>query len=95
MDRIFKRVPLMAATTAELRDAGSYKAMDAAGVQILITRTQSGQVKAFVNMCSHRGAKLMAEGCGHANKFTVPTMRGPSQPKAIWSRFTRMISLVT
>ena len=72
MDRIFKRVPLMAATTAELRDAGSYKAMDAAGVQILITRTQSGQVKAFVNMCSHRGAKLMAEGCGHANKFTCP-----------------------
>ena len=72
MDRIFKRLPLMAATTAELRDAGSYKAMDAAGVQILITRTQSGQVKAFVNMCSHRGAKLMAEGCGHANKFTCP-----------------------
>ena len=46
--------------------------MDTAGVQILITRTQSGQVKAFVNMCSHRGAKLMAEGCGHANKFTCP-----------------------
>lgn len=72
MDRIFRRVPLMAATSAELRKPGAYKAMDAAGVQILITRTQSGQVKAFVNMCSHRGAKLMGEGCGHANKFTCP-----------------------
>ncbi len=72
MDRIFRRVPLMAATSAELRKPGAYKAMDAAGVQILITRTQSGRVKAFVNMCSHRGAKLMGEGCGHANKFTCP-----------------------
>lgn len=72
MDRIFRRVPLMAATSAELRQPGAYKAMDAAGVQILITRTQSGEVKAFVNMCSHRGAKLMGEGCGHANKFTCP-----------------------
>jgi phenylpropionate dioxygenase-like ring-hydroxylating dioxygenase large terminal subunit len=44
----------------------------AAGVQVLITRIQSGEVRAFVNMCSHRGARLMHEGCGSAHRFTCP-----------------------
>ncbi len=72
MDLIFKRLPLLLATTAELAEAGNYKAMQAAGVQVLITRTRNGEVKAFVNMCSHRGARLMAEGCGSAHRFTCP-----------------------
>lgn len=72
MDKIFKRMPLLAATTAELRDVGAYKAMELAGVQVLLTRVRSGEIKAFVNMCSHRGARLMNEGCGTAHRFTCP-----------------------
>ncbi len=72
MKLIFKRMPLVLATTAELKEPGDYKAMEAAGVQILITRTHSGEVKAFVNMCTHRGARLVDDGCGKANKFTCP-----------------------
>lgn len=70
--QIFRRVPLMLAATAEVRDIGDYKAMTAAGVQVLITRTKSGAVKTFVNMCSHRGAKLMPDGCGNTHRFTCP-----------------------
>ena len=72
MQQIFRRMPLMLATTAELREPGSYKAMEAAGVQVLITRNRDGQVRAFVNMCSHRGARLVAPGHGTAHKFTCP-----------------------
>lgn len=72
MDKIFHRMPLLLATTAELREAGDYKAMEAAGVQVFIIRTQSGQIKAFVNMCAHRGARLLHEGCGRANRITCP-----------------------
>jgi len=72
MKQIFRRLPLVLATTAELREVGDYKAMEAAGVQVLITRTRSGAVKAFVNMCTHRGARLTEEGCGRAHKFTCP-----------------------
>ena len=72
MRQVFRRMPLMLATTAELREVGAYKAMEAAGVQVLITRTQGGQIKAFVNMCSHRGARLMPEGTGTAHRFTCP-----------------------
>ncbi len=70
--QIFRRLPLTLATTAELPKVGDYKAMDAAGVQVLITRTKSGVVKAFVNMCSHRGAQLVGNGAGSAHRFTCP-----------------------
>jgi len=72
LERIFRRLPLVLATTAELREPGAYKAMEAAGVQVLLTRTRTGAVKAFVNMCSHRGARLMPEGRGTAHRFTCP-----------------------
>ena len=69
---IFRRLPLLLAATAELPNPGDYKAMEAVGVQVLITRTRTGAVKAFVNMCSHRGARLTPEGCGQAHRFTCP-----------------------
>ncbi len=70
--KIFRRIPLVLAATAELPNPGDYKALDAAGVQVLISRGRTGEVKAFVNMCSHRGARLMPEGTGTAHKFSCP-----------------------
>ncbi len=72
MQQIFRRVPLMLAMTAEVPEVGDYKALDATGMQVLITRTRSRQVKAFVNMCTHRGACLVDEGRGRTHKFTCP-----------------------
>ncbi len=72
MDKIFHRMPLLLAATAELRDVGDYKAMEAAGVQVIIIRGKSGEVKAFVNMCSHRGARLLHDGCGTVHRITCP-----------------------
>jgi nitrite reductase/ring-hydroxylating ferredoxin subunit len=72
MEKIFRRVPLVLATTAELREVGDYKAMDAGGVPVLITRTENDGVKAYVNMCSHRGSQIMEEGCGNTHRFTCP-----------------------
>ena len=72
MSKVFKRIPLMLAMTAELKNPGDYKSMDAGGVPVLISRTPEGEVKAFVNMCSHRGAQLMEQGCGNTHRFTCP-----------------------
>ena len=72
MDRIFKRVPLMLAMACEIPEPGDYKAMEAVGVPVLITRGQDGEVRAFVNMCSHRGAVIMDEGTGNTHRFTCP-----------------------
>ena len=72
MERIFKRAPLVLGFSCELSSPHSYKAMEVAGVPVLITRPADGVVRAFVNMCSHRGAIVVAEGTGSARRFTCP-----------------------
>ena len=47
VDLIFKRLPLMLATTAELPNAHDYKAMTVLCGPVLITRGENGAVRAF------------------------------------------------
>lgn len=68
IELVFKRVPLMLAFTAEMPDPGDYKAMEAVGLPVLINRDKSGTVRAFLNVCSHRGAPV-AEGKGNCTRF--------------------------
>ena len=70
MALIFKRVPLMLALTAELPNAGDYKAMTALGLPILITRGNDGVARAMLNVCAHRGAPVAVEGHGRSARFT-------------------------
>ena len=72
VEGVFKRLPLMLATSAELPQPGDYKAMEAAGVPVLTTRDQQGKIRAYVNSCAHRGAQIMDDGRGHAERFTCP-----------------------
>lgn len=69
--RIFRRLPLMLAATAELPEPGDFKAIDIADVPVLLIRGKDGVVRAFLNSCTHRGARL-ADGCGHAQRLTCP-----------------------
>ncbi len=69
---VFRRMPLMLALTAEIPNPGDYKSLTVADVPVLITRDNDGDVRAFVNMCSHRGSILMPEGTGSAKRFTCP-----------------------
>ena len=70
MELIFKRVPLMLAFTAELPNAGDYKAMEAVGMPVLINRDKAGKVRSFLNVCSHRAAPVASEGHGNCPRFT-------------------------
>jgi carnitine monooxygenase subunit len=72
LDLIFHRLPLVVALTAEIRHPHAYKALDVAGMPVLLTRVEDGTVRAFVNMCSHRGSILVDEGVGAARRFTCP-----------------------
>jgi phenylpropionate dioxygenase-like ring-hydroxylating dioxygenase large terminal subunit len=72
MERIFHRLPLMLALTCEMPNPGDYRACDAGGVPILISRDKNGEVRAFLNMCAHRGAQIMPEGNGNTHRFTCP-----------------------
>lgn len=46
---------------ADQLENGSVKPIDFMGLPILISKTKQGQIKAFHNVCSHRGMKLVQE----------------------------------
>ncbi len=71
-DRVFQRMPLVLATTSELRQAGDYKALSVMDKPVLICRTADGQIKAFENSCAHRGSQIVATGRGNAKRFVCP-----------------------
>ena len=70
--KIFRRMPLVLAPAAEIPNQGDYKAMQAAGMPVLLSRGHDGVVRAFVNSCSHRGTALTLDGTGTKRKFTCP-----------------------
>jgi carnitine monooxygenase subunit len=69
---MFRRMPLMLALGGELRGPSSFKAMTVMDVPVLLIRAADGQVRAFVNSCSHRGAVVVPDGCGSARRFACP-----------------------
>ncbi|MFT5203331.1 MAG: phenylpropionate dioxygenase-like ring-hydroxylating dioxygenase large terminal subunit [Candidatus Aldehydirespiratoraceae bacterium] len=72
IERIWRRVPLVFGPSADLPEPHSYRALDIAGVPVLLTRGDDGTVQAFINSCSHRGAIVVEEGSGSARRFTCP-----------------------
>ena len=72
IERIFKQLPLAAALSLELPSAGSYRAMNLLGVPLLLVRGEDMQVRAMLNVCSHRGAQLCKIGAGTQKMITCP-----------------------
>jgi phenylpropionate dioxygenase-like ring-hydroxylating dioxygenase large terminal subunit len=72
VDTLFHRRPVISAMSAHLPVTGSYRSIDIAGVPVLTVRQADGSVQAFVNACRHRGALVVADGCGQARRFTCP-----------------------
>jgi phenylpropionate dioxygenase-like ring-hydroxylating dioxygenase large terminal subunit len=47
----------------QVAEPGSFLATDAGGIPILVVRDREGELRAFLNVCRHRGA-VLTEGCG-------------------------------
>jgi phenylpropionate dioxygenase-like ring-hydroxylating dioxygenase large terminal subunit len=61
--RIFTRAWQYGGRAADVAEPGSFLAADAGGIPILVTRDRDGVLRAFLNVCRHRGA-VLTEGCG-------------------------------
>lgn len=72
MERIFLKMPLLSALSCDLPDAGDFMSYVMAGRPLLIVRGDDGQVRSFLNICRHRGARLTDEPCGNASRFVCP-----------------------
>jgi phenylpropionate dioxygenase-like ring-hydroxylating dioxygenase large terminal subunit len=68
---LIRQRPLVMGLSCDWPKAGAYRTDDFAGVPILTVRGSDGKLRAFLNVCRHRGAKV-ALGCGSAGAFTCP-----------------------
>ncbi|MEZ5854406.1 MAG: aromatic ring-hydroxylating dioxygenase subunit alpha [Hyphomicrobiaceae bacterium] len=63
--------PIVMGFSCDWPKPGTWRTDDYAGVPILTVRGSDGKLRAFLNVCRHRGAKV-ADGCGHSATFTCP-----------------------
>ncbi|MGW0735023.1 aromatic ring-hydroxylating oxygenase subunit alpha [Streptomyces sp. NPDC002851] len=72
-ERIFESMWFCAARSADLDKPGAFKTVDVGRESILITRTRNNSVRAFFNVCRHRGAKLCTQESGEVKRsFQCP-----------------------
>lgn len=70
-DRLWTRSWLIAGVTADLGKVGDYFLFNIGDESIIVTLTEDG-VRAFYNVCSHRGARLLSEERGNRKVIVCP-----------------------
>jgi phenylpropionate dioxygenase-like ring-hydroxylating dioxygenase large terminal subunit len=71
-DRVLRRLPTMVAAASTLAAPGDFVAHDHTGVPLLVVRGEDGVLRAFLNVCRHRGARVVDEARGRRRAFTCP-----------------------
>lgn len=72
VDGIYRRHWLLAGPTCRLPNPGDHFTYRIVNDSILVLRDLSGEVRAFHNVCRHRGSLLCLEETGHAKRLVCP-----------------------
>ncbi len=68
IDKVWLKCWQMACREEEIPNVGDYHLYEIVGRSVLIVRTEPNEIKAFINVCTHRGRKLEThDGC--KNRF--------------------------
>ncbi|WP_277552903.1 aromatic ring-hydroxylating oxygenase subunit alpha, partial [Kocuria oceani] len=72
-ERIFEQMWFCAVRAGDLDKPGAYRTVQIGRESIIITRNRKHGIRAFYNICRHRGVKLCMEETGEANRsFQCP-----------------------
>jgi phenylpropionate dioxygenase-like ring-hydroxylating dioxygenase large terminal subunit len=69
---VLRSRPVLFCPSAAIAEPGAFVAREAAGTPIVVTRGRDGAARAFLNMCSHRGAQVACENTGCAKALVCP-----------------------
>lgn len=69
---IFARHWIFAGLEAEAPQPGDYRKLDIGNHSIILVRDDDGEMRAFHNVCRHRGAQLITEERGRVIRFVCP-----------------------
>jgi Rieske 2Fe-2S family protein len=78
LDRLFRRTWQCIGREDELGGPGSFRTVEIAGSGVLVLRNSSGELKAYHNVCRHRGTRLVEGTAGGG-------LRGLVCPYHAWS----------
>ncbi|MGC7101660.1 aromatic ring-hydroxylating oxygenase subunit alpha [Amycolatopsis lurida] len=66
--RIFQRNWFAAARSSDLPEPGKFRTVDVGGESVLIVRGRDRSLRAFLNVCRHRGARLCMDDAGEVRR---------------------------
>lgn len=69
---IFERHWLFVATEPELPEPGDYVTVEIGTSSVIVLRDDDEQVRAFHNVCRHRGSRLLDAPCGSVGNLVCP-----------------------
>ena len=92
-EHVFRNHWQIAGHVSDVQEAGDYLTMDVVGERALVVRGKDGEVRAFHNICRHRGSRVVAENQGNCkNALVCPfhgwvynldgTLRGAARPRS-------------
>lgn len=71
-ERLWTRVWNLAGSTSDLEEVGDYFVFELGPESILVIRSEPDRLRAFYNVCQHRGRRIREPGCGHASELQCP-----------------------
>ena len=72
LERVVYRNWILAGHTSELSAPGDFKVLTVAGEAAIIVRGEDGELRAFANVCRHRGSLVCLEEQGRTKEFSCP-----------------------
>ena len=72
LETVVTRNWILAGHQSQLPEAGDYMVLNVANESAIIVRSKGGDIKAFANVCRHRGSLVCLEERGSRRKFTCP-----------------------
>lgn len=73
---LFRKTWQLACHVSDVAEPGSYLAFDIVGERALIVRGKDGEVRAFHNVCRHRGSRVVADARGRCKSAIVCPFHG-------------------
>jgi Rieske 2Fe-2S family protein len=69
---IFSRNCLLVGHKSQLKKSGDFFLVTIAGESLIVVRDQKSEIRAFYNVCRHRGTRLKEDACGHTSAIQCP-----------------------
>ncbi|MFE9098125.1 aromatic ring-hydroxylating dioxygenase subunit alpha [Streptomyces sp. NPDC007264] len=72
-ERIFERMWFCVARSSDLARPGAFRTVDVGRESVLVTRARDTSVRAYLNVCRHRGARICTQSSGEVKRaFQCP-----------------------